>query len=40
MKEENECGVQPTVTQEQVDLVLKQLEDLRLSKTEKKDIKK
>lgn len=28
MKEEKECGVEPTVTQEQVDAVLKQLEEL------------
>lgn len=40
MKEEKECGVEPTVTQEQVDTVLKQLEDLKLSCSDKKDIKK
>lgn len=40
IKEESECGVEPTVTQEQVDVVLKQLEDLRLTKTENKDVEK
>lgn len=40
MKEEKECGIEPTVTQEQVDIVLKQLENLKLSSSDKKDVKK